>query len=548
MQINSISKKFLNKDIKISGFIYDKKVMSKIIFLILQNSNDYIQIVINDKTKYLLYKGFSIGSSCTIKGTIKISKSNNKNLNLCNFEIHNPELIHLNSSKKLPINIHNREELLATSETVINKYRFLELRNDWMNNIILYKNNFLKFTRIFFWKNKFIEIDTPILASQTFEGANQYNIFSPDKKKLIYSLPQSPQIYKQLLINSNFSNYFQIAKCFRNEQLRSDRQQEFLQLDIEKAFSTKKDIINIITRYVTFLLKKLMVKKQISFKKMTFKKAMELYGCDTPDIRFNNFIFKLNKQNSVLNFFGVIFRKYINTQDLNKFKKIIYKINGTSLTSLKFIKKKEKINLLFQKDNMFFEKYKNILIEYVKKISESKGTIFIVLNKENHSAQKAISQLRVLLGKHFDLIEKNTLSFVWIYDFPLFSYDENTKSYVSSHHPFTLPKKSEKNITYSSKSTAYDLILNGYEVGGGSTRINSSKMQEQIFKLLKIEPEIYKKFFSNFLNAMNYGMPDSSGFALGIERFIMILLELPNIKYTIPFWKLKNGKNYIIKN
>ncbi|WOX79088.1 aspartate--tRNA ligase [Candidatus Shikimatogenerans bostrichidophilus] len=526
--------KDVNKKVILSGWVQNIRKFSKYYFIDLRDFYGITQLFIN--IKYILFK---INNEFIIKVKGIVNERIKKNLLLSTGEIEVKVnyVTLINKSNILPFNIENNPKV---SKKIRLKYRYLDIRREEIKNNLIFKSTILNKIRLFFFKKKFIELETPFLVKSTPEGAREFIIPSRNYKGLFYSLPQSPQIFKQLLMIGGIDKYFQIVKCFRDEDLRKDRQPEFLQLDIEMSFINKsKYIINIIEKLIKYLVNKYFNQKIINFKIIKYNKSIKYYKTDKPDL--TNKIYKIKIKKNIINklynnynILSFILPNFLNIKNVN-FKDIINII-------LIYIK----INKIFiidnnNKINNFFKN--NKIIEYIiKKKFFSEYDILIILlhNNSNINCNKIFNKINKLL---FNAIyKKNILIPIWLIDYPLFKYDINNKKYYSFHHPFTSPKKNNK-LSYKSLSKAYDLIINGIEIGSGSIRINNKKLQEKIFYLLKFNKKDINNNFDFFLNALDYGTPPHGGIGIGIDRLILLLLNKQDIKDIIPF-----PKNYYNKD
>ncbi|WGH27572.1 MAG: aspartate--tRNA ligase [Candidatus Shikimatogenerans bostrichidophilus] len=528
----------INKKVILSGWIHKIRKMKKYYFIDLRDFYGITQLLI-DKKKILkkIYNEYLI----KIKGIVYKRKKKNKLIKTGNIEVYVYKFYIINKSKFLPFNIEDNPKV---SKKIRLKYRYLDLRRNKIKNNLIKKFKIINFIRNFFINKKFIELDTPFLVNNTLEGARNFIIPSRNYKGFFYSLPQSPQIFKQLLMISGFDKYFQIVKCFRDEDLRKDRQPEFTQLDIEMSFVKKKNIILIIEKFIKSLIKKFYFQKKIKFKKISYTKIVKYYKTDKPDLRYKLYNIKLKK-------------KYFKKKYKKLYKKIFILPNFLNIKNIKINKIKSIINLFLKNYNFFYFFYK----KNKKKIFKKKKYIKNIINKYFFSEYDIIIILlykkkikfnyKLFIKKInkfllYSIYIKNILIPIWIINYPLFKYDFIKKKYNSFHHPFTAPVSKKKNILYNNKSKAYDLIINGIEIGSGSIRINKKKIQEKIFNLLKIKKkDIYKKF-GFFLESLEYGTPPHGGIGIGIERLILLILNKNDIKDLIPFPKSLNNKDIML--
>ncbi|WGH26561.1 MAG: aspartate--tRNA ligase [Candidatus Shikimatogenerans bostrichidophilus] len=529
----------INKKVILSGWIHKIRKMKKYYFIDLRDYYGITQLIIKKKKIKKIYNEYLI----KIKGIVYKRLKKNKLIKTGEIEVHVYKIFIINKSKFLPFNIEDNPKI---NKKIRLKYRYLDLRRNEIKNNLIKKFKIINNIRNFFLKEKFIELDTPFLVNNTSEGARNFIIPSRNNKGFFYSLPQSPQIFKQLLMIGGFDKYFQIVKCFRDEDFRKDRQPEFTQLDIEMSFINKNNIFLLIEKLIKYLIKKFYYQKIINFKKISYKESIKYYNTDKPDFRYKIYNIKLKNK-----FFK---KKYI------KYSKIIFIIpNFLNIKNIKINKIKILINFFLKKFFFFYltlkkEKVKKIIKKkkYIKNIinklffSEYDSLIIILYKKKlNFNYKLFIKKINNFLL--YSIYTKNILIPIWIINFPLFKYNFKKKKINSFHHPFTSPKKkiSKKNL-FKIKSKAYDLIINGIEIGSGSIRINNKKLQEKIFYLLKIKKkDIYKKF-GFFLNSLEYGTPPHGGIGIGIERLILLILNKNDIRDLIPFPKSYNNKDIML--
>ncbi|WP_434414554.1 aspartate--tRNA ligase [symbiont of Argiope bruennichi] len=510
---------FLDKKVFLYGFVHHIISLKNVIFLTLRYENYLIQATIKDKN--LFSKEISLESVVLVHG-ILTKKPSKKDYQFSDLEIVTDDICLLSKAKQLPILINSNDKIHEELEL---KYRYLYLRRKEINEIMLFRSKFIFEVRKFFVQNGFFEHETPLISVPTLNGANDFLISCDLNSDKYFALPQSPQTWKQLLMFSGFTKYFQIAKCFRNEDSRSDRQIEFSQLDIEIAFTSEKEIVNLINKFLKFIFKKFLNYSNFKIESLTFKKALFLYGSDKPDLRYD---FK------IIDFFP-----YLN-------QKAIGFLIDIEINSKQFAKIKEEVHKFFQNDYFFlyFENqkvvtnYQNFFNLDQKKAAflfKVKSPLAIFILNNNQDTRNILGLFRQTLIKNLNFLKKVPYAFVWIKKWPMFYYNKLEKTYCCFHHPFTKTKL-EKNIL-KSKSEAYDIVINGYEIGGGSLRNNDVKLQKEIFKILGISDAEIDYYFGYFMEAMNYGCPPHGGIALGIERLLMVILNESSIKNVILFPK-----------
>ncbi len=545
---------YLDRKVKLCGWVNSIRVLKNIIFIDLRDYTGIIQIFIDNSNINLwnLASSLTEESCVQIYGKIK-ARIVNKNIDkyfVSDVEVAAFKLNIFNYSNILPLDIkvnHNSEKIRL-------KYRYLDLRRLDMFNIFKFRSNVVFFIHQFLQKNNFLEVETPFLTKSYPEGAKDY-LVSRLKKKNFYALPQSPQIFKQILMISGFDRYYQITKCFRDEDSRSDRQPEFTQIDIELSFSDFNEVSLLIEKLLFklwFNFKK--IKFNIPFKKIKYWDSILNYGTDKPDLRnplkfFNMSIFSKYIWCKSNNFkvIGLLVDKNIVYFDFDFIIKNI--INKYSLYDcicikiLNFIKGQfvyEVFSFFNFQDNLLIQ---NICFKFKLKI----GDLFFIFIGETLLLNKNLVFIRKGLCKKFELFKKNNFYPVWITDFPMFYYDDNhhLKSY---HHPFTMPLvsnlsdfKSDNDDYRKLLSSSYDLVINGYEIGSGSTRIHDVEIQKKIFDLLGISKIVQEKKYGFFLNSLKFGTPPHIGLALGLDRMIMLLMNIKNIRDVIAFPKTTSG-------
>ncbi|WP_343188041.1 aspartate--tRNA ligase [Buchnera aphidicola (Ceratoglyphina bambusae)] len=562
-----ITEKLIGKKVYLYGWIKEIKNFGHFIFMNIEDIRGNVQIIIKKKSKVEFSKINKIKNGFCVKVLGIVKKRNKKNINSKikngNIEIYVNKIKIFSKSKNIPIDL-----LKKNSEKNRLKYRYLDLRTKEMHNNLILRSKVIFFIHKFMQKKKFVYVETPILTKSTPEGARDYVVPSRKHHGEFYALPQSPQLFKQLLMISKLDKYYQIAKCFRDEDSRSNRQPEFTQIDIEASFINENEIMYIIEKLIYKIWKKFRKIELKKFPTITYKKSIKKYGTETPDIRnplkiinFSDFF----KKNNIIHNNEKILGIHISSKNrpiLNNIKcyKKIATRNG--IKKIYFIKlsKKNINNCEFNKINIFSKK---IFKKIIKKFNFSKNDTLIISNSNNKNIYKTLGIILKKIAIDLNLINKNSYSPIWITDFPTFKKDKNG-NISSTHHPFTSPKNinkknMKKSTIKSSKSKSYDLVINGKEIGGGSIRIHNIKLQKLIFKILNLSKKTQKEKFGFFINALKYGPPPHAGIALGLDRIIMLLINDTNIKNVIAFPKTTNAtclmtnspsklENYILKN
>jgi len=559
-KLNELRMENVGEEVILSGWVSKVRDLGHFTFIDLRDRYGITQILVNEEVsgKELFEEARKLKNEWVIKVTGKVAErsSKNKNIPTGDIEVEAKNIEILSRSKQLPFEIDETGNL---NENMRLTYRYLDIRRPKMLNNIIKRNDMLFSIRKFMNDNGFLDIDTPILAKATPEGARDFVVPSRINKGDFYALPQSPQLFKQILMVSGVDKYYQLAKCFRDEDLRADRQPEFTQLDLEMSFIEQEDILNVTEALAKRVFKDVTgIEITENFERMSYDDAMNFYGSDKPDLRFDIKLIDLSKETQNCGF-GVFenavkdggnvkaivapnaekfSRKYI--KDLEDFVKIYFKAKG-----LAYIKINEdgEINSPIAK---FFTEEK--LTEITQKLGIKNNEIALILADKYKIVHDGLGALRLKLGEELELINKDSFKFLWVIDFPMFEWSEEENRYKAQHHPFTSIKQEDRKYLDSNeldkiKTDSYDMILNGYEIGGGSIRIHEEELQEKVFEKLGLSKEEQQEKFGFFLEVLKYGVPPHGGLAFGIDRWLMAILKENSIKEVIPFPKTNKGQD-----
>ena len=551
---NEINENNVNQVIELYGWVQKVRNLGGLIFIDLRDRTGLIQLVVNPENEYCELAS-TLKSEYVINVTGKVVEriSSNEKLSTGKIEVIVEELKVINTSIEIPFQIS--DDANVNEDTKL-KYRYLDLRrNSLMNNFLL-RHKITMSIRNYLDKLNFLEVETPILCKSTPEGARDYLVPSRIFNGKFFALPQSPQIYKQLLMVGGVERYFQIAKCFRDEDLRADRQPEFTQVDVEMSFVNEDDIITICENLVANIFKETKgIDIKLPLLRMKYDDAIRMYGSDKPDLRFDmriNDITNIFKDtnieffNKVISNGGVInaivakdlATKY-SRREIDKLTEYIktYKAGG-----LAYIKFTDEISGSVVKD--IKEEELNNLKEEL--LINNNDIVFIVCGKES-IVKTSLGALRCKIAKDNNMIKSDDYKLLWVTDFPSFEWSDTENRFVACHHPFTSPKDEDVDKLLTDKancySKAYDIVINGYEAGGGSIRIHDQAIQEKMFEALELSKEDIEEKFGFFVEALKYGTPPHGGFALGLDRLTMILAGTDNIRDVIAFPKTASSND-----
>lgn len=546
----------VGREVILSGWAQRRRDHGGLVFVDLRDSSGVVQIAFSsevDTNAHLLAHKIRTEYVIKIKGIVSARPEGTKNPNLStgDIEVYAEELILLNESKALPFLI---EEEVEVSEDIRLKHRYLDLRRPDMKKNLFIRHKTTQTIRNFLDKLNFMEIETPMLIKSTPEGARDFLVPSRLNPGKFYALPQSPQLFKQILMASGVERYFQIAKCFRDEDLRADRQPEFTQVDIEMSFINMDDVLTIIEKLLKEIFK-ITSEQDIKtpFLRMSYQESLDNYGTDKPDIRFD---LKLSEITEIVKDCEFqVFKKIIKNNGIIKGIKVPQKADYSrseieNLTSF--------VNIYGAKGLAFFKVVGNKLESPITKFfnQEMLKNIYQIMKAEDGDmlffvadqpkiVNLSLSNLRLHLAKELNLIDENLYKFLWVVDFPFLEYNENEERWECMHHPFTSPTEESVYLLETNpqevKAKAYDLVLNGVEIGGGSIRIHKRELQEQVFKVLNISSKEAKEKFGFLLEAFDYGTPPHGGIALGLDRLLATMLNTASIRDLIAFPKTQSG-------
>ena len=559
-KLNELRMENIGEEVTLSGWISKVRDLGHFVFIDLRDRYGVTQILLNEEVSgselFEETKKYKNEWVLKVTGVVAERSSKNKNIPTGDIEIEAKKIEVLSRAKQLPFEISETGNL---SENMRLTYRYLDIRRPKMLNNIIKRNDMLFSIRKFMNENGFLDVDTPILAKATPEGARDFIVPSRTNKGDFYALPQSPQLFKQILMVSGIDKYYQLAKCFRDEDLRADRQPEFTQLDVEMSFVEQEDVISMAEELTKTVFKDVTgIEITEKFPRMSYDDAMNFYGSDKPDLRFDMKLIDLSEETADCGF-GVFenalkdggnvkaivapnaekfSRKYI--KDLEDYVKTYFKAKG-----LAYIKVNEngEINSPIAK---FFSEEK--LTQIIEKLGIKNNEVALILADKYKVVHDGLGALRLKLGEELELIDKNAFKFLWVVDFPMFEWSEEENRYKAQHHPFTSIKEEDRkyldmNELAKIKTDSYDIVLNGYEIGGGSIRIHDEDLQAKVFEKLGFSQEELEDKFGFFLEVLKYGVPPHGGLAYGIDRWLMAMLKEDSIKEVIPFPKTNKGQD-----
>lgn len=545
---NNLSISNLNEKVELYGFVAKKRNLGSLIFVDLRDRSGIVQLVFRpEDSSYELAETLKNEYVIKVNGTVSERESKNDKLDTGDIEILVDNLEILNTSIEIPFSI--TDDTTALEDTRL-KYRYLDLRRSSLQNNLKIRHKITMAARNYLDSKNFIEVETPVLCKSTPEGARDYLVPSRVNDGKFYALPQSPQIFKQLLMVGGLEKYFQIAKCFRDEDLRADRQPEFTQIDIEASYVDEDDVMSIGEGVISNIFKTVKgIDIELPLMRMKYDDAIKYYGCDKPDLRYDMKINDITEifSNTEIAFFksaiennGVInclvAKNCADKYSRKEIDKLTDYVKTYKASGLAFLKVDEEITGSIAK-NLNEEEINSLRTNLNL---ENNDLVLIVCGNYN-IVKVSLGALRCKLARDLDLIKKGDYKLLWVTDFPTFEYSEEEQRYVSCHHPFTAPKDSDIDKLLTDKgncySKAYDIVINGYEAGGGSIRIHDQNVQSKVFEALGFNDEQIKDKFGFFVDALKYGTPPHGGMAFGLDRLTMLLTETDNIRDVIAFPK-----------
>jgi len=553
-----VNEKMIGENVTVMGWVQRRRDLGQLLFIALRDRTGIVQIVVDGNTaeKVLFEKAETVRSEfvLAVKGKVsaRTEQNINENMKTGKIEIIAEEFRILSESEVLPFQI---EDSVTVKDDLRLKHRYLDLRRPSQLKNIMLRHKVVQVIHSFLDEEGFLEIETPILGKSTPEGARDYLVPSRVHPGNFYGLPQSPQLYKQLLMVSGMDKYYQIAKCFRDEDLRADRQPEFTQVDMELSFVDENDIMDINERMMQKVFKELLdVDIKLPLQRMTYKEAMERYGSDKPDIRFGMELKNISDIVKGTEF--VVFKnalenggsvRAINAKGCGNFPR---KQIDSLVEFVKTYQAKGLAWIVVNADGTlksqiakFFTTEK--LQEIVDAMEAKAGDLILICADKNKVVFDALGALRLELSKRLELTKADDFAFLWITEFPMLEWDEEENRYVAVHHPFTAPMEQDLELLEKEpgavRAKAYDIVLNGYELGGGSIRIHRREIQQKMFELLGFEPEDAQERFGFLLDAFQYGVPPHGGLAFGLDRIIMLMSGATSIRDVIAFPKVKDA-------
>ncbi|EGQ3294804.1 aspartate--tRNA ligase [Staphylococcus pseudintermedius] len=550
----SVTEELLEQEVTLKGWVHNRRDLGGLIFVDVRDREGYVQVVFNPAfSKEALEVAERIRSEYVVEITGTVTKRDDETINpkikTGQVEVQAKSIEIINQSETPPFSIN--EENLNVDENIRLKYRYLDLRREKLAQTFKMRHQITRSIRQFLDGDGFYDVETPVLTKSTPEGARDYLVPSRVHDGEFYALPQSPQLFKQLLMISGFDKYYQIVKCFRDEDLRADRQPEFTQIDIEMSFVEQEDVMQLGEAMVKNVLADVKgIEMTDAFPRMTYTEAMSRYGTDKPDTRFGMELLDVSELGQIMDF--KVFKGAVESG--GQVKALVVENAAADYTRKDIDGLTEFVNIYGAKglawvkvveDGLngpiarFFEDAHVTKLQALTGAKAGDLVLFVADSKD--VVAQSLGALRNKLGKERGLIDPEQYNFLWVTDWPLLEYDEEARRYVAAHHPFTSPKVEDIDLLETApeqaQAQAYDLVLNGFELGGGSIRIHDGELQQRMFKALGFSDEAAQEQFSFLLDAFKYGAPPHGGIALGLDRFVMILSGRTNLRDTIAFPK-----------
>jgi len=546
-QNNELNINHIGQEVYLKGWAAKVRNLGGLVFIDLRDRFGLTQLVVKPENPFYEI-ALKIRNEFVLEAKGKVIERENKNKNIStgDIEVEVSKLTILNTAENPPIIVSDETDALEDTRL---KYRYLDLRRPVMQNYLIKRHQITQAIRSVLVDEGFYELETPILGKSTPEGARDYLVPSRIFPGTFYALPQSPQIYKQLFMVAGMEKYFQVARCFRDEDLRADRQPEFTQIDIEQSFVDQEDIIPLVEKVLVKTFKKVLnVDVAQPFARMSYKKALELYGSDKPDMRYemlisdytflNQLELPLFKGKEAIRGITLENGSTITRKRVDQLAELVKKNHGEALAYVKF------------SENQYTGSVAKFLSEeQLKNLNLKENNMLFLVPGQFNSVSSALGALRIELANEFKMIKDQVYKFLWVVDWPLLEYNEEENSYSAMHHPFTSPVDPEvlRNNPKDAMAKAYDIVLNGYEIGGGSIRIHNQEIQRLMFDTLGLSNEDILNRFGFFVDALKYGTPPHGGLALGLDRVVMLMTGTTNIKDVVAFPKTQSAKDMMMQ-